>query len=389
MKIKIFILCTIFSQQIIAQAYKKIHNKAIVVDTHNDILMKSVDDGMVFDKDLKGQTHSDLARWKQGGLDVQLFSVFCDGEKKNPYQYANLQMDSLDAVLLRNPDKMVKGENSEALLKAVKQHKIVALFGVEGGHMIENDLNKLDLLYKRGARYMTLTWNNSTSWASSAYDETFKKDLVHKGLTDFGKKIVQRMNGLGMIIDISHVGEQSFWDVINTTVKPVIASHSSVYNLCNHQRNLKDEQIRAIAKNGGVIQVNFYPGFIDSSFMKKQIDFMQLHKSESDSLIKSGMHEWNIESFLFKKYSDEANVMRPPLSLLMLHIEYIINLVGVDYVGLGSDFDGITITPQQLDDVTTYPLITKALMDKGYSRRDITKILGSNFLRVLKVNERK
>jgi membrane dipeptidase len=388
MKIKVFIISIILSQQIIAQSYRKIHDKAIVVDTHNDILMKSVDDGMVFDNDLTGKTHSDLARWKQGGLDVQLFSVFCDGEKKNPYQYANRQMDSLDAVLARNPDKMVKVANTAALLKAVKQHKIAALFGVEGGHMIEDDLSKLDVLYSRGARYMTLTWNNSTTWASSAYDETFAKNLAHKGLTDFGKQVVKRMNQLGMIVDISHVGEQSFWDVINTSTKPIIASHSSVYNLCNHQRNLKDDQIKAIAKNGGVIQINFNPGFIDSSFMKKQDAFMQKHTTENDSLIKAGVHEWNIELFLFNKYRDEANAMRPPLSLIIQHIGYIINLVGADYVGLGSDFDGIAITPQQLDDVTTYPLITKALMDKGYSRQDISKILGGNFLRVLKANEK-
>ncbi|MBC7688069.1 MAG: membrane dipeptidase [Aquabacterium sp.] len=374
---------------ITAQGYKKLHAKAIVVDTHNDILMKSVDDGMVFDAGLAGKTHSDLARWKQGGLDVQLFSVFCDGEKKNPFNYANRQMDSLDAVVARNPDKIVKVANEKELLKAVKQHKIAAMFGVEGGHMIEDDLTKLDSLYKRGARYMTLTWNNSTPWASSAFDETFKKDLPHKGLTNFGKQLVQRMNQLGMMVDISHVGEQTFWDVMSTTTKPVIASHSSVYNLCHHQRNLKDEQIKAIAKNGGVIQVNFNPGFIDSTFDKKQAAFMQKHKTEMDSLAKAGMHEWNIESFLFTKYKDESNPMRPPLALLIQHIEYIINLVGVDYVGLGSDFDGITITPQELDDVTSYPLITKALADKGYSKQNITKILGGNFLRVLKANENK
>ncbi|MBC7888100.1 MAG: membrane dipeptidase [Ferruginibacter sp.] len=389
MKIKLFIISILFTHQIIAQSYKKIHNKAIVVDTHNDILMKSVDDGMVFDNNLTGKTHSDLARWNQGGLDVQLFSVFCDGKKQNPYQYANRQMDSLDAVLARNPDKIVKVANTTALLKAVKQHKIAALFGVEGGHMIEDDLSKLEVFYNRGARYMTLTWNNSTTWATSAFDETFTMNMAHKGLTDFGREVVSSMNQLGMIVDISHVGEQSFWDVINTTTKPIIASHSAVYNLCHHQRNLKDDQVKAIAKNGGVIQLNFNPGFIDSSFIKKQRAFMQKHASENDSLIKTGMHEWNIELFLFTKYSDEASALRPPLSLLIQHIDYIVNLVGVDYVGLGSDFDGITITPQQLDDVTSYPVITKALLDKGYSKRDITKILGGNFLRVLKANETK
>lgn len=389
MKIKLLIAIVLFVQQIAAQSYKKIHTKAIVADTHNDILMKAVDGGFVFDNDLTGKTHSDLARWKQGGLGVQVFSVFCDGEKKNPYQYANIQMDSLDAIVTRNPGKIVKVANTASLLKAVKQHKIAAMFGVEGGHMMENDLNKLDVLYQRGARYMTLTWNNSTPWATSAFDETFNKDLTHRGLTEFGKQVVQRMNQLGMIVDISHVGEQTFWDVINTTTKPVMASHSSVYTLCHHQRNLKDEQIKAIAKNGGVIQVNFNPGFIDSTFDKKEKDFFQRHITEKDSLIKSGIDDWNMQNYLYQKYKDEANAIRPPFSALIQHIEYIIKLVGVDYVGLGSDFDGITITPQQLDDVTSYPLITKALADKGYSKQDIIKIVGGNFLRVLKANETK
>ena len=176
MKTKIVIIILIFSQHVMAQSYKKIHDNAILIDTHNDILMKMVDDGLLMDSNLKGKTHSDLARWKEGGLDVQIFSVFCDGTKINPYNYANQQMDSLDAVVKRNPDKIVKVSNTKELLEAVKQNRIAAMFGVEGGHMIENDLEKLEVFYNRGARYMTLTWNNSTEWASSAFDETFTED---------------------------------------------------------------------------------------------------------------------------------------------------------------------------------------------------------------------
>ena len=382
-----FIICIFLAQQLFAQSYQKIHEKAIVVDTHNDILMKSTENGLVFDQDLKGKTHSDLNRWKQGGLDVQLFSVFCDGDKKNPFAYANRQMDTLDAVAKRNPDKIVKVANSAELYKTVKQHKIAAMFGVEGGHMIEDDLNKLDSLYKRGARYMTLTWNNSTTWASSAFEEKFKKDLTHRGLTDFGKQVVKRMNELGMIVDVSHNGETTFWDVMQTTTKPVVASHSCVYNLCAHQRNLKDDQIKAIAKNKGVIQINFYSGFLDSNFMKRKDAFIEKHKAERDSIMKSGKEYFFADEYLFAKYDAEVNAMRAPLSLLIEHIDYIVKLVGVDYVGLGSDFDGIESPPQQLDDVTSYPLITKALLEKGYSKKDVTKILGGNFLRVLKANE--
>ena len=383
-------------KQVTAQSYKKIHAKAILADTHNDFLMKAVDLGMVMDLDLKGKTHSDLDRLKEGGMDVQLFSVYCDGDTKNPYAYANRAMDRLDAVALRNPDKIIKVSNYAEMLKVVQQHKIAAMFGVEGGHMIEDDLAKLESLYKRGARYLTLTHNIAPSWATSAADEaplnppgggTLKDPARKKGLTDFGRQVVQRMNQLGMMVDVSHSGDQTFWDVIKLSTKPIIASHSSVYSLVPHRRNLKDDQIKAIAKNGGVIQVNFNPGFIDSSFDKKEAAFMAKHKTEYDSLMKSGMKDYYVLDYLNNKYAVEANAMRPPLSVLIDHIDYIVKFVGVDYVGLGSDFDGINLTPQQLDDVTTYPLITKALVEKGYSKGDISKVLGGNLLRVLKANE--
>jgi len=382
-----FLLCVTLN--LFAQSYKQIHADAIVVDTHNDILSQTTDYGYILDKDLTGKTHTDLVRLKEGGVDVQLFSVFCDGEQINPFQFANRQMDSLDAVLKRNPDKIVKVPNSSELYEAVKQNKIAAMFGVEGGHMIENDLDKLAYFYKRGARYMTLTWVNSNSWATSSNDETFNKDLKHKGLTEFGKLVVKRMNELGMLVDISHVGEQTFWDVLNATTKPVIASHSDVYALCQHNRNLKDVQIRAIARNRGVIQVNFYSGFLENNYFKNKEAFIKKHSEDIDSLTKAGMAKSKIEDFLFTRYRNEVEPMRAPFSAIIDNIEYIIKLVGVDYVGLGSDFDGIESAPLELDDVTRYPLITKALVDRGYSKEDITKILGGNFLRVLKANETK
>ncbi|MBC7760187.1 MAG: membrane dipeptidase, partial [Phormidesmis sp. FL-bin-119] len=297
-------------EQVTAQSYKKIHAKAILADTHNDFLMKAVDLGMVMDLDLKGKTHSDLDRLKKGGMDVQLFSVYCDGDTKNPYAYANRAMDSLDAVALRNPDKIIKVSNYAEMLKVVQQHKIAAMFGVEGGHMIEDDLAKLESLYKRGARYLTLTHNIAPSWATSAADEaplnlpgggTLNDPARKKGVTDFGRQVVQRMNQLGMMIDVSHSGDQTFWDVIKLSTKPIIASHSSVYSLVPHRRNLKDDQIKAIAKNGGVIQVNFNPGFIDSSFDKKEAVFMAKHKTENDSLMKSGMKDYYAQDYLYHK----------------------------------------------------------------------------------------
>lgn len=388
MKCKLLVSALLFAPFAFGQSYKKIHKKAIVVDTHNDVLMRAADIGTVLDENNIGKAHTDLKRFKEGGLDVQLFSVYTDGDKKNAYAYAMRQMDSLDAVVARNPEKIRKVFTTAELRAALKQGMIAAMFGVEGGHMIENDLTKIDSLFHRGARYLTLTHNIAPEWATSAADETStKKILPHKGLTDFGKQVVKRMNELGMLIDVSHAGDQTFWDVIALTSKPIIASHSSVYALVASRRNLKDEQIKAIAKNGGVIQVNFNPGFIDSSFDKKEDAFLTTHRAELDSLKTSGMDHHYAVDRIYYQYAAEALSIRPPLSKLIDHIDYIVKLVGVDYVGLGSDFDGINVTPLQLDDVTSYPLITKALLEKGYHKKDIAKILGGNFLRVLQANE--
>jgi membrane dipeptidase len=388
MRLILFTTALLVTLSSYSQQYQKLHRKAIFIDTHNDILTQNIEKGVIIDTDLSGKTHSDLDRWKTGGLDAQIFSIWCDGEKQNPYAFANRQLDTMDAVINRNPGKILKAVNSKDLLHIIRKDKIAAFAGVEGGHMIEEDINKLDTFFKRGVRYMTLTWNNSTTWATSAFDETFKKDLQRKGLTDFGRQVIQRMNQLGMIVDISHVGEQTFSDVINTTKKPVFASHSSVYSLCPHQRNLKDEQIKAIAKNGGVIQVNFFSGFLDSNFTKNITAFFAKHKAEWDSLKQSKTPDYLAEEYMTEKYKEEANAIRAPFQLVIEHIDYIVKLVGADYVGIGSDFDGISSPPQGLDDVTYYPEITRALLAKGYSKKNIRKILGGNFLRVLKANEK-
>ncbi len=374
-----------------AQDYQKIHRNAIVVDSHNDILTACMEKKVSMDQPLKGKTHSDLQRFKEGGVDVQLFSVWCDGAKVHPYAWANQEMDTLDAVIRRNPDKITLVRNYQELKKAVRQKKLAAMFGVEGGHMMEDDLSKLDQLYARGTRYMTLTWNNSTSWATSAMDETTKKDSLaktHKGLTDFGKQVIRRMNELGMMVDLSHVGEQTFWDAIQTTTKPVIVSHSNAYTLCPVFRNLKDDQIRAIGKNGGVIDLNFYSGFVDSTSKKKETLFIVNHRAELEELIKTGVQKEYAITMLAEKYEEEAQAARAPLSMLLDHLDYIVKLAGVDHVGLGSDFDGINSSPLHLDDVTSYPIITQSLLQRGYSKKDINKIMGGNILRVLKANEK-
>lgn len=388
--IKTIFACLLYFVPLIvsAQAYKKLHFNAIVVDTHNDIPSTAIEKGVSFDQNLQTKTHSDLQRMAAGGVDAQFFSIWCDGNKENPYAWANREIDTVLAWTNRNPDKMMQAFTAADIKKAAAQKKLAVLLGVEGGHMIENDMNKLNALFKRGVRYMTITWNNSISWATSALDETTKADsLKHKGLNDLGKQVIKRMNELGMLVDLSHVGEQTFWDAINTTTKPVLVSHSCVYSLCPHRRNLKDEQIKAIGKNGGVIHLNFYSGFVDSSFDRRTEQFNSNHKAERDSLLKQNPEPYFADVFLFEKYPEEVKNLRPPLSLLIDHLDHIVKLVGVDHVGLGSDFDGVNSLPQQLNDFTAMPLITKELLARGYSKKDIRKILGGNFLRLFKANE--
>lgn len=427
---KFFFCFLVFTSLIAsAQSYQKIHDKAIVIDTHNDVLSTVTMRGLNIENDLTGKSHSDIARFKKGGVDVQVFSIFCDERfgKDTAFKYANIEIDSLYAIVKRNPDRMMIVTNPKELQQAVKQKKLGCMMGVEGGHMMEDNLSNLDSFYKRGVRYMTLTWNNSTSWATSAMYEAAHPDLpvrkaIHTqppltgetsnsadtsksevsaqvspltgepegaGLNDFGKQVVKRMNELGMMVDLSHVGEQTFWDAINTTTKPVLISHSSVYALCPVPRNLKDDQIKAVAKNGGVIQVNFYSGFVDSNYIKNRTKIMARHKQEIDSLKNLKWASYEIEEWAAKKYPDELEAIRPTLSQLIDHIDYIVKLVGVDYVGLGSDFDGIESAPKPLNDVTAFPLITKALLERGYSKKDIDKILGENFIRVFKANQKK
>lgn len=400
MKYLIFALCCVVS---VANAqksktitrYKKVHNRAIMADSHNDLLTASIEKNLLIDQDLKGKTHSDLNRFREAGVDVQIFSVWCDGEKKQPYAWANREIDTLYAVAARNQDKIQIIQTLSDIKKAVKKNKLAALFGVEGGHMIEGDLNKLEALYKRGVRYMTLTWNNSTEWASSAMDESSLVNLNKEytnvqapqrtmGLNTFGKEVIKKMNDLGMMVDLSHVGEKTFWDAIQTTTKPVLISHSNAYTLCPVFRNLKDEQIDAVGKNGGVIQLNFYSAFIDSSFKKREKIFLQNKQAKIDSLVATGMQKEYAQSIIVDMYKEESISIQPPMEMLLKHLDYIVNRIGVDHVGMGSDFDGISASPKELTDVTTYPLITKALLEKGYSKKDVYKIMGGNLLRVMK-----
>ncbi|HWC53162.1 MAG TPA: dipeptidase [Chitinophagaceae bacterium] len=373
----------------IAQSARKIHFKAVLIDTHNDVLSSSVLEGIDISHRINsGQ--SDLDRFKDGGVDVQFFSVWTGEKPRNEegfFKDANQEIDSLEFIILRNTDRMVPGYTFRDVKKGIRQKKLVALIGVEGGHMIEGDLDKLDSLYRRGMRYMTLTWNNSNSWATSAMDETEHADsLPHKGLTEFGKQVIKRMNELGVIVDLSHTGEQTFYDAIAATTKPVLLSHSSVWNICPVFRNVKDDQIRAVAKNGGVICINFYSGFLDSNFAKKMDELEGTRGKQIKDSLKQYYDAAKMNEIWKQYFSAELEPYRPTISKLVDHIDYIVKLVGDDYVGIGSDFDGVSSVPVGLDDVTKYPLITEELRKRGYSKKSIKKILGGNVLRVMKAN---
>jgi membrane dipeptidase len=368
--------------------YRRLHREALVVDTHNDVVQRILAGEDISVHTLHG--HSDLPRFGEGGLDVQVFSIWVPPGKPSLsyYDRANEQIDSLESFVRRNPSRVGFARTPEEVESLVPQGKFVAMLGLEGGHCIEDDVKKLELFYRRGVRYMTLTWNNSTSWATSAKDETQSGDsLKQKGLTGFGKQVIRKMNELGMMVDVSHVGEQTFWDVIRTSTKPVIASHSSAWSLCRHWRNLKDDQLKAIAKNGGVVFINFNPGFIDSTYAAKERELEKLRKPHIDSLLET-LHG---DDFVKRQYAAELmkaeyEGIRPSLKTLIDHFDYVAKLIGVDHVGIGSDFDGITVTPKDMDDVTFLPNITRELLKRGYSGPDVKKMLGENFLRVLRDN---
>lgn len=376
----------IFYSSAFAQSAKKIHQNAIVIDTHGDILFNQIKSGIDIGK-LQEKGNFDLVRAKNGGLDVQFFSIWCD--ETGGYALANREIDSLYSLIKRYPDRIQLVKNATELESAVKAQKLAAMIGVEGGHMIENRLDYIDSLAKRGMAYLTLTWNNSTPWSSSAAEETSGKVKPDQaGLNDFGKQVVKRLNKLGVMVDLSHVGEKTFYDAIATSSKPVIVSHSCAYALNPVARNLKDEQIKAVGKNRGVVCINFYSGFLDSTFNNKQKVFFAKYDDELKMLSSKYGRSNGIDS-LISFHQADADATRPQISLLIKHINHMVKLIGIDHVGLGADFDGAESFPLGMNSVADYPKITAELIKNGYSENDIAKILGGNVIRVLKENKGK
>ncbi len=362
----------------------RLHYDAIVIDTHNDILMPVFLQGADLNKDNPG-TQSDIVKWKRGGLDVQMFSIYVpERYKSNHFSYVMKLIDKLEENQAENPESFVLCTNYEQLMSGISSGKFCGLMGAEGGNMIEGSMENLETLYSRGVRYLGLTWNTSNAIGVSARDETERGK--GGGLTEFGRQVVARMNELGMLIDVSHLGETAFWEVTELSNSPIIASHSNVFNLAPHYRNLTDEQIKAIAKSGGYIGINFFYKFLDPSGNSAQIKNIQ---SSYKSAIRRFEDEYIDDPVVFNEkryeYLTENKLNGgTPIDILIDHIDYIVKLVGADYVGLGSDFDGSIVTANELYDATCYPIITKKLVERGYTEQDIRKILGGNFLRVFK-----
>ncbi len=362
----------------------ELHYDAIVIDTHNDILMPVKLQGADMTID-NSNTQSDMVKWKQGGLDVQVFSIYVPERfKSNYFNYAMRLIDALEETQQQFPNKLCLAYKYDDVVNCINSNKLCGLMGAEGGAMVEGKIENLEKLYERGIRYLGLTWNTSNEIAISARDETERGK--QGGLKEFGTQVVKRMNELGMLIDVSHLGETAFWEVVQISKHPIIASHSCVYNLTPHYRNLKDDQIRAIAQSGGYIGVNFFCKFLEPNANKEQV--ISIH-SKYKKAGKNLLNEYpdDLITFNQKRYeylTENKTNSGTPVDILIDHIDYIVKLVGIDFVGLGSDFDGSIYTPNEIYDATCYPIITKKLVERGYTEEDIRKILGLNFLRVFK-----
>jgi membrane dipeptidase len=362
----------------------KLHYDAIVVDAHNDFIYQVYKRGANFNTKDKS-TQTGLDRLIEGGIKLQVFSIWPDEKNMNrAYNFAKEQIDRFKKIENDNSDRFRFADSYDDVISTIQSGKLCGMMGLEGGNAVENDLDRINEFYKIGVRYIGLTWNNSNKIGTSAKDEANRN--IKGGLTAYGFDAIKRMDEVGMLIDVSHSGEQTFWDVINTSKNPIIASHSNCYSLCSHYRNLTNEQIKAIAEKGGVIMVNFYDAFIEknadatrvqNAYQKYSKELKEIYDANSDDMIK-----FNKEREKFLATKDLSGGV--PLDRLIDHIDYIYKLVGADYIGFGSDFDGGVTPPNELYDGTCYPIITKKLVERGYTEIEIRKILGLNFLRVFK-----
>jgi membrane dipeptidase len=373
-----------------------VHRSAIVIDSHADTPQRFVDEHFDLGDPLRGG-NLNLESIHKGNLGAEFFSIWVEPTLYKG-QYAHRTLELIDAVkqqAARHPDRIAFVTTPAGIEQAHRDHKFAALMGIEGGHSIEDSIPLLRQYYALGVRYMTLTWSNSNNWADSSGDID-DKTVPHskEGLTEFGKDVVYEMNRLGMMVDISHVSDRTFFRTLVITRAPVIASHSSARALCDAPRNMTDAMLRAVANSGGpnskggVVQVNFFSGFLSQAYrdeLKIQQPLAEKAIQEMKDKAKAEGREVTYPEIekVQRQYADR--IPRPPLSILIDHIDHIAKVAGVDHVGLGSDFDGVSgQTPEGMDSAADLPKITEALMARGYSAEDCRKILGGNLLRVFR-----
>ena len=378
----VFVMVVAASAQAVSEKAKKLQSSSIVVDTHDDTTQRLLDP--TFDLAARqSDGNIDIPRMREGGLTAIFFSIWIPGKIMGPeaVQKALKQIDAVRETVRKHPNELVLATTADDVRAAKQQNKIAALMGVEGGHMIGNDLSVLRTFAALGVRYMTLTHMENNEWADSS---TAKPE--HNGLTDFGKDVVREMNRLGVIVDISHVSDKTFHDVLATTRAPVFASHSSCRSLCNAARNMSDEMIGDLAKNGGVIQINYHVGFLSQEFRDYEAAHPDAEKEINEEVKKRCGDNESCKSVagdqVVRDFMEAGKLPRVDWNLIVEHIDHAVKIAGPDHVGLGSDFDG-AVMPMGMQDVTHIPQITDALLKKGYTESDIRKILGENTLRVL------
>jgi membrane dipeptidase len=374
-----------------ADTPQSIHATAIVIDTHADTPQRFLDENFDLGQNTPVSAGNiDLGKIKEGNLGAEFFSIWVEPDFRG--HYAKRTLDLIDSVYqqaARHPDRITMAFTADDIVRAHEQHKFAALMGIEGGHSIENDIHLLREFYRLGVRYMTLTWSNTNEWGDSSGDINNAAVKHHGGLTPFGKDVVREMNRLGMMIDISHVSDDTFYQAVKISRAPVIASHSSSRALTNHPRNMTDDMLRAVTRNDGVVMVNFYSAFVDQDYLKVSSDPVKTKERDAaiEAFKKQHPHAdgspvtYDEYAPLEKKWA--AQFPRPPLKALIDHIDHIAKVAGIDHVGLGSDFDGVTSLPQGIDSAADLPKITQALYERGYNREQIQKILGGNILRVM------
>ncbi len=381
-----FLAAAVTGDDISARA-KKLHFSCIVVDTHDDTTQRFLDGK--FDIGERSSSGSiDIPRMKEGGLGAIFFSIWIPSKVTGPeaVNRAMTQIDALREQVRKHPKDLTLATTAAEVREARKQGKTAALIGVEGGHMINANLGVLRSYAALGVRYMTLTHSGNDEWADSSTDKA-----VHNGLTDFGKDVVREMNRLGVIVDISHVSDKTFYDALEVSKAPLFASHSSCRAICDAARNMTDQMIKDLAAKGGVVQINYHVGFLSQEFRDAEKADPEINKAISADVTKRCGENEGCQLIegdrITREYVEQGKLPRVDFSKIIEHIDHAVKVAGVEHVGLGSDFDGANM-PYGMEDATKLPKITESLLKKGHSEGDVKKILGENTLRVMTEVER-